>query len=373
MKINVCCKEWHSEARNQEFCIRCSNLGDASKDGAGRRKPTASSRGEAPSLSIVKQLHKTYSLDHLKSDSETAQKYSIQEALKGAGITVDPSTGRMLKTNKDGSSQWVGSESKSELRTLFTLGENTAQFFREFPLNEIGFLTLSFPPDVMSPKEAGIRFHSFNSNYLRKLKYPWLRVCEPHKDKRPHYHILIHLGVDIRTGFQFDTFRKCQNEFDRSRYSPLFKDLRQQYVSAASPHLLKLWKEIRNACKSARLGRSELLPIHKKGEAVSHYIGKYISKGSPYRVGEWKGARLVSYSTLSPKRAGSRFSWLESGANFRKWAAEVADTIGVTHDNIAEHCGSRWGWRLHQAKEAGLTAEQAGAFLVASHSLLSKK
>jgi hypothetical protein len=327
--------------------------------------------GEAPSSSKVKQLHKIPNLEGVRSDSETFLKWKAQEALRSAGITVDPATGRMLKTFQDGSCRWIGGESRSELRTAFTLGENTAQFFRQFRLNEIGFLTLSFPPDVKSPKEAGRRFDSFNSNWLRKLQLPWLRVCEPHKDKRPHYHLLIHLGRDIRTGFQFDTFKECQAEFAWNGYSSRFNELRRAYVSAASPWLVDLWKELRKQCKAAGLGRSELLPIHKQGEAVSQYVGKYISKGSPYRVGEWKGARLVSYSSRSPRRASSRFSWVDSGFPFRLWAAEVASTIGVTHDDISERCGPRWAWRMLQAQEAGLTAKQAGQFLLASHSLTS--
>ena len=349
------------------------HLRDNCQAGSDEREETRDSvafpLGAAASLSKVKQLHKEPDLSPVMQDTETSRKWDVQEALAAAGITLDPNTGRMLRTLPDGSSQWIGGESRSELRTAFTLGENTAQFFREFRFEEVGFLTLSFPPDVTSPKEAGKRFDSLNSNWLRKFKLPWLRVCEPHKDKRPHYHMLIHLGQDIRIGFDFEAFKSCQAEYAKHRYSAEFNRLKKAYVSAASPFLVDLWGELRAQCKAARLGRSELLPIHKQGEAVSHYVGKYISKGSPHRVGEWKGARLVSYSNLSPRRASSRFSWLESGAEFRAWAAEVSESIGVTHDTVRDSCGSRWGWRLHQAKEAGLTAAQAGAFLLDSHAL----
>lgn len=304
-------------------------------------------------------------------NNSTWSKYETQKALARAGITTDPN-GRLLQTDSEGNQRWIGGASKSELRTAFTLGENTAQFFRVYPFEEVAFLTLSFPPSVKSPKEAGRRFDSFNSNYLRKLELPWLRVCEPHKDKRPHYHLLLHLGYDIRTGFDFEAFGACQVEYNKNGYSKEFNRLKSAYVSAANPRLVDLWGDLRQACKSAGLGRSELLPIKKKGEAVSQYVGKYIAKGSPYRVGDWKGARLVSYSHTAPKRASARFSWVESGKDFRIWAASVAASIGATHDSIADMCGKRWGWRLHQAREAGLTASEAGIFLLHAHRLSMK-
>ena len=184
--------------------------------------------------------------------------------------------------------------------------------------------------------------------------------------------MLIHLGYDIRTGFDWEAFRACQAEYSRNGYTTRFHQLKKKYVSAADPKLVRLWAELRKQCKSAGLGRSELLPIFKKGEAVSQYVGKYIAKGSPHRTGAWKGARLVSYSHRSPKRASSRFSWVKGGKPFREWAAEVSAFLDVTHETIADEFGQTWAWKLLQAKEAGMNAKQTAAYLAMTRQLGAK-
>ena len=299
-----------------------------------------------------------------------AAKYQFEQNLAKAGITVH--NGRLLQTNEEGEQRWIGGESKAELRTAFTFGENVAQFFRDYPFEQIAMFTVAFEYVVKTPKEAARRFDSFNSNWLRKQDHVWIRVCEPHKDKRPHYHFLIWVGEDIRTGFDFEAFIASQDEFQKNGRTPRFEQLRKQYIVSAPEALRKLWGDLRREAKAAGIGRTELLPIRKKGEAVGAYVGKYLAKGSPYRVGAWKGARLVSYCQKAPRRASSRFSWVESGREFREWAAEVSEWLDCDHDTISEVCGPRWAWKLLQAKEAGLDASAAAQIALTLHKLQGK-
>ena len=77
-------------------------------------------------------------------------------------------------------------------------------------IGQIGLLTLTFPDNVTDHEEAYSRFRSLNSNFLKA--HPdiihWICVKERQKRGAWHYHLVVLLRGDIRTGFDFDLYEK---------------------------------------------------------------------------------------------------------------------------------------------------------------------
>ncbi|MGB7747589.1 MAG: hypothetical protein WBN75_09910 [Verrucomicrobiia bacterium] len=111
-----------------------------------------------------------------------------------------------------------------------------------------------------------------------KQRYPeYIIVMERMDSGRIHYHLLVVLAQDIRTGFDFAAVK-------RGNYR------------SASAYLRREWKFWRETAPKYGFGRTELLPIRKTAEGVAKYVGKYVAKHIGQRLPEDKGARLVRYS-----------------------------------------------------------------------------
>jgi hypothetical protein len=156
---------------------------------------------------------------------------------------------------------------------------------------------------------------------------------ERQKSGRIHYHLLVVLGVDIRTGFDFQ-------EVSQGNYKSASKNLRDE------------WAFWRKTARKYRFGRTELLPIKSTIEAMAKYVGKYISKHIENRNYEDKGARLVRYSRGA--RAGTtRFMFKSEGSDaWRRKVAVFAQILQNKHpeqsistlDDLKRVLGSRWAY-----------------------------
>ncbi|MEO6847155.1 MAG: hypothetical protein ABI254_07845 [Chthoniobacterales bacterium] len=83
------------------------------------------------------------------------------------------------------------------------LGLHVEKTVSLYGLENIGFLTLSFADHVTDAREAGRRINSLLTNVIRKRYPDYIAVLERMKNKRIHYHLLVAVGADIRTGFDF--------------------------------------------------------------------------------------------------------------------------------------------------------------------------
>lgn len=83
---------------------------------------------------------------------------------------------------------------------------NVGHVCRKFGIERVGFLTLTFADHVVDVREASRRFNSLATDVLRKRYAAYIRVLERQKSKRIHYHLLVVLPDDIRTGCDFDAF-----------------------------------------------------------------------------------------------------------------------------------------------------------------------
>ena len=172
------------------------------------------------------------------------------------------------------------------------LSWNVAAMIETHGQDKVGFLTLTFADHVTDPKEAQRRFKSLRTGVLAKRYNGHVRVLERQKSGRIHYHLLVALPDDIRTGADFAAFAA------------------RDYKSANN-HLRREWAYWRHTAGKYGFGRTELMPIMSSSQAMGAYVGKYISKHIGQREECDKGVRLVEYSkgcrTASTRFTGTGF------------------------------------------------------------------
>ena len=219
-------------------------------------------------------------------------------------------------------------------KTAHILKHSVAKLSEEHGLPSIGFLTLTFAQHILCPREAQKRLNSLLTNVIKPRYKEYLGVFERQKSGRIHYHFLIVLHGDIRTGVNFDDFRN-------SNYT------------SASPYLRSEWSFWRTTAKKYGFGRTELLPVRRSAEAMAKYVGKYIAKHTEARTQDDKGVRLVRYSRGA--RCGTtRFTFLSPGSSeWRRKCATFAVIVQAhfpdqTINDISDFSkvlGKRWAYK----------------------------
>ncbi len=160
--------------------------------------------------------------------------------------------------------------------------------------------------------------------------------------KRIHYHLLVVMAEDIRTGFDFPAVK------------------RGDYRSA-SDYLRREWQFWRDTAPKYGFGRTELLPIKKTADGIARYVGKYVAKHIGQRLPEDKGARLVRYSK-GTSRAGTRFDWMSLGAYmWRQKLGTFCRMLNLNSDNykqfLKEWFSRNWVYQLRPLIESIKPAE----------------
>lgn len=192
-------------------------------------------------------------------------------------------------------------------------------------------------------KSARKIFHSWSTNkgglpYVFGAGRDWCRVIEPQRRGAIHWHLLVDVGQDIRTGCDFEAF-------NRGDYS-------------SAPRALRgLWAKMRDSAKRYGLGRVEIMPVKsEKWEAAARYVGKYISKSIHAdvfyskidKVARPLHSRRVGFSQ-GWKVANTNFSWLEHGESWRRGVSLLAASVGAeTFDDLSAILGKKWAWNNKQ-------------------------
>jgi len=233
--------------------------------------------------------------------------------------------------------------STANRKTAHVLASSVKLMCDKYGIENVAFLTLTFRQHVTEPKEAQRRLNALFTGVIKKRYGDYVGVFERQHNGRIHYHLLVSLGFDVRTGFDFAAVKK------------------QDYRSA-SHALRKEWAYWRKTAPKYGFGRTELMPIKSTAEGIGRYVGKYISKNIEQRAyayvlnnaGEYqdKGVRLVRYSNGA--RAGTnRFMFVSEGsASWRNKMALFAEIVSISNggcivedlDDIADMCGSSWGY-----------------------------
>lgn len=223
-------------------------------------------------------------------------------------------------------------------RSAHILATSVHELSHKVGIENLGFLTLTFADHITCPKEAQKRLNSLLTNVIKKRYGDYVGVMERQKSGRIHYHLLVVVGKDIRTGFDFDQVVNHRN------------------YSSANSNIRSEWFFWRTTAKKYGFGRTELMPVKSSSIAIARYIGKYISK-SLQGTNESnsqnidRGVRLVRYSNGA--RAGTtRFSWYSNGSQcWRRsvcvFAEMVAEHYGLIDPDISDlkHLlGPRWAY-----------------------------
>ncbi len=158
-----------------------------------------------------------------------------------------------------------------------TLTENIRYLCETHGIERIAFFTLTFADHVTDPAEAQRRLHSLSINVLEQ-RYPHrIRVFERQKNGRIHYHFVVVVPDDIRTGVDPDAIAAGD-------------------YKTANAALRREWAFWHKTAKKYGFGRHNLQPVKSSHDVLALYVGKYIGKGFQFRNESDKGVRLVSYS-----------------------------------------------------------------------------
>ena len=255
----------------------------------------------------------------------------------------DRSLGKHEVFDHEGNIVRLGGINAYERKVAFMIESNSTNLFKNNPLEKIGFLTLTFSENITDFKEASRRIDNFHRRIM-PLIFPnnnWVQVKETQKRGAIHYHYLGVCSEDVRTGVDFEA-------------------LAARNYKSAGKHLKGLWAILRDKCPKYGLGRHELLPIHKTGEAMAKYVGKYINKCHMYRTAEFKGMRFIAFGKGFERSSNMKFTW--SGYNYKegkaiptgakKWRDTVgciAEKVGAKDiDGLSVKLGKRWAYYLGQ-------------------------
>lgn len=230
-------------------------------------------------------------------------------------------------------------------KSVFCLAKEIEKMGEDFPIDNIGFLTLTFKDNVTSRAEAGRRFRSLRTNVIRKRFVRSISVSERQERGAWHFHLIVvtkgRLGDD----------RDCRLAKNR-RYREVSQSLRQEWA---------FWRGIE---KRYKFGRTEILPVRSTSQAIGKYVGKYVAKGMKNRSREDKGVRRVSYINYKGHRTFKpSFGWNSPGG--RRWRRAVhqfaLESCCKDESDLARKFGRRWCHRF-QGILLGYTERAAKKF-----------
>lgn len=257
-------------------------------------------------------------------------------------------------------------------KKMYSLTQNVGAWADKLGVENLGFLTLTFKGNLRDPKEAQRRWNNLNRTISRDEKMRILcKVVETQKRGAIHYHCLVHIGQDIRTGFNWESFKKSALAYQAKDR----KEGRAQtkiYAQSAKSHLRHLWGYMRTKAESHGFGRSELMPIQYPNN-IGSYLGKYLNKDDENREkgknDPWmEKVRKISYGRKFRKQVSANFSWVNGkGAEWRRRLKDWADYRGFKNtDEIKAIYGKNWSyWIAQEVKHDEVKYLRMGAGLPA--------
>ena len=248
---------------------------------------------------------------------------------RAAGAAPAPAAPSLSIEEQFKHEQTTPSREPKARKVVHCIEQNVLRLASEYGTERLAFFTLTFADSVRDSSIGSKRFNSLNTGVLARRGYgPWVRILERHKSGSIHFHLIIVVPIDIRTGFDPLT--------DRGSGSGWVWLCRERKI-------------LRKLLPRYSFGRAELVPLRKGSIAASRYLAKYIAKSLSVRTKQDQRVRLVTYSRGFAWLRPEQFSWAVGGS--RIWRAKLARwafRMGYyTLDEIAVWMGARWcyEWR----------------------------
>lgn len=208
-------------------------------------------------------------------------------------------------------------------------------------VRNLAFLTLTFA-DNPSPEEAQRRWDILNTNFLRKWAgVNWVCVGEMQKRGVPHFHLVMRLPWDCRSGFDF------------SKPHPQ-KGMIEQGLD---PRVWEFYRALKRALRSAGFGDMTHMQPVKGSASICKYVAKYIGKddenallsGVPWpkhsrRIRMSQGFRVVG--------AIGTFAWVNAGREWRLFLSRVAAVLDADEETFGRLVVPNWSYKLLQMMES---------------------
>ena len=88
------------------------------------------------------------------------------------------------------------------------MSESVQKLCRLTGIDRVAFLTLTFADHITDPREAQKRLNSLLSHVVKPRYGEYTGVLERQKSGRIHYHLLVTMPFDCRSGADFDAFSR---------------------------------------------------------------------------------------------------------------------------------------------------------------------
>ncbi len=291
-------------------------------------------------------------------------------------INRDETVSSASKPNTNGS--LLNDNTSYQKKAAYALHLNLADFIDTAGIDHVLEWTLTFEKKVYDYVEAQRAFHSLSRRILPKY-FPgtWWRVIERHADGAWHFHLLVQVPFDVRTGFRFDSFEAAKRRAKTHGQDGVYRMLMREAAPLDHP-IRALWKAIgldlwgkparsknRHAgctglgkraaprrLRRYKFGRFQLCPIRTCGKAMGRYLSGYLAKGYAGRKPGEKRYRMYGCSRAASKKrmAGAQFCWVGGNARvWRKKVALVAQRFGCRDmDSLNRRFGRRWAYKLRE-------------------------
>jgi hypothetical protein len=216
-------------------------------------------------------------------------------------------------------------------------------FVEKHGIENCGFLTMTCgDKGGVTIKEFQRRFNSFATRVLRRRYSAYIMVMERgDKSGLIHAHLLVNVGRDIRSGFNFEA-------------------VKNRNYRSASAAIRAEWAFFRETAPKYKFGRCELLPIRSNAKGISKYLAKYIAKSVGKRLNQDRRARLVRYSR-NGSTCSTNFQFVSDRSYlWRKKIAALSRKFGFSSfEDWKNAFGEKWAHHLADAISALTLGEYA--------------
>ena len=220
---------------------------------------------------------------------------------------------------------------------------------------------MTFKGNVTCRKRAGKLYKRFRNHFRDAgIEDVLVKTTEPQERGALHFHCVVAVGGDIRTGFDFDAFKHTKEigkrifelgGFDKAPKSLLriHGNSTKQYARSATPLLRSMWRQLRKAAKKSGFGRCELQPV-KNTKALSLYVGKYLAKGLKVTPPGMKGMRKINYCRGIKRKVSGSFSWAfgktREWRDRLNWWAKFRRVRVNDYEELQRRYGKGWAKRI---------------------------